>query len=290
MQDYFVAISSEGEVVTYMGYDPTNAANWSIASSFRVGRPVGRRCFAKVGSDVIFLSADGAFPLSEALLTDRSQEGKALSQKIQNLINNDVQLYSASFGWQVVLYPIGNKIIINVPNTSGTYQYVMNTITGAWCRFTGWNAVCWALYKDKLFFGTPSGTIVQADSGLSDNGASIVADGLQAFNLFGTDNQKQFTAMRPVLYASQGIQPSCQVNVDFDTSSPSAVTSNAVSITLWGSPWGSPWSTKNGTVRNWQGAAGIGFAGAPHMVVSAKNAICQWQGMDVMFQECAPAL
>jgi hypothetical protein len=52
MQEYFVAISSEGEIVTYQGYDPTNAANWSIASHFRVGRPVGRRCFAKVGSDL----------------------------------------------------------------------------------------------------------------------------------------------------------------------------------------------------------------------------------------------
>lgn len=292
MQDYFVAISSEGEVVTYQGYDPTTAANWSIASNFRIGRPVGRRCFEKVGSDVIFLSADGAFPLSQALLTDRSQQGKALSQKIQNLVNNDIQLYAANFGWQIALYPIGNKLIINVPSIPGSvsYQYVMNTITGAWCRFTGWNALSWALYKDKLFYGGLNGVVVQADVGYSDNGANITADGLQAFNRFGTGYQKQFTALRPVLFASYGVLPACSVNVDYETTSPTAVVSSAVSITLWGSPWGSPWSTRNAAIRNWQGAAGIGFAGAPHLVVSAKNAVCQWQGTDVMFQPCGPAL
>jgi hypothetical protein len=292
LQEFFVAVSSEGEIAVYEGYDPTNAANWSIASHFRVGRPVGRRCFTKVGSDVVFLSADGAYPLSKALLTDRAQQSNALSQKIQNLINNDIQLYAANFGWQVILYPIGNKIIINVPNMPGfsSYQYVMNTITGAWCRFTGWNALCWTLYKDKLFFGAPNGVVYQADVGLSDNGASIMADGLQAFNYFGAENQKQFTGIRPVLYASRGISPACQINVDFDTSSPTAVTSNSISTTLWGSPWGSPWSTNNATVRNWQGAAGIGYAGAPHLVVSSKNAVCQWQGTDVMFQPCGPAL
>lgn len=291
MQDYFVAISSEGEIVTYQGYDPTNAANWSIAGNFRVGRPVGRRCFAKIGSDVVILSADGAFPLSGALLTDRSQDNKALSSKIQNLINNDAQLYLGNFGWQILLYPIGNKVIVNVPATGApSYQYVMNTLTGAWCRFTGWNALCWTLYKDKLFFGTPAGTIVQADVGYNDNGVAIVADGLQAFQAFGTPMQKQFTAMRPVMYASYGIQPACKMNVDYETSPPTGVVSSAASITLWGAPWGSPWSTLNATIRNWQGAAGIGYAAAPHMVVSSKSAVCQWQGTDVMFQVSRPSL
>jgi hypothetical protein len=188
LQEFFVAISSEGEVVVYQGYDPTAAANWSIASHFRIGRPIGRRCFAKVGSDLVLLTADGAYQLSKALLTDRAQEGEALSQKIQDLMNTDVKVYGNIFGWQVILYPIGNKLIVNVPTVAGTtsYQYVMNTITGAWCRFTGWNAQCWALYNDRLFFGAPGGKVCQADTGYSDNGANIVADGQQAFSDFGS--------------------------------------------------------------------------------------------------------
>lgn len=292
LQEFFVAISSEGEVVVYQGYDPTAAANWSIASHFRIGRPIGRRCFAKVGSDLVLLTADGAYQLSKALLTDRAQEGEALSQKIQDLMNGDVQIYGNIFGWQVILYPIGNKLIVNVPTLASqtAHQYVMNTITGAWCRFTGWNAQCWALFNDKVYFGAPGGLIYQGDTGLSDNGANIIADGQQAFNDFGSNEQKQFTAIRPVMVSSFGLKPSCKVNVDYDTTSPSAITSNAISITLWGSPWGSPWSTSNRTVRNWQGASGVGYAGSPHMVVSAKNAICQWQSTDVMLQDCQTTL
>lgn len=292
LQEFFVAISSEGEVAVYQGYDPTSAANWSIASHFRIGRPVGRRCLSKMGSDVVVVTVDGAYPLSKALLTDRAQEAEALSQKIQNLINSDVQRYSANFGWQIILYPVGNKIIVNVPYLVGaaSYQYVMNTITGAWCRFTGWNSLCWALFNDRIYFGSLAGAVYQADVGSSDNGANIVADGMQAFTKFDTDNQKQFTAMRPVLNASSGVAPACAINVDFETSSPAGVASSAISISPWGSPWGSPWSTRNGTIRVWHGATGIGYAGAPHMVVALKNGICQWQSTDVLYEICKPTL
>jgi hypothetical protein len=292
LQEFFVAISSEGEVAVYQGYDPTAAANWSIASHFRIGRPIGRRCCAKVGSDVIIITADGAFPLSKALMTDRSDESPALSQKIQDLINTDVQIYSANFGWQIILYPIGNKIIVNVPYQAGaaSYQYVMNTITKAWCRFTGWNALCWTLFNDKIYFGTTGGLVYQADTGSNDNGANIVGDALQAFSNFDIETQKQFTGMRPVLNASSGIAPACAINADFDTTSPSAITSSAISVTPWGSPWGSPWSTNNATIRVWHGATGIGYKGAPAMVVSAKNAVCKWQSTDVLFEPCRVSL
>jgi hypothetical protein len=90
------------------------------------------------------------------MLTDRAQPEDALSNKIVNLINGDVALYGSNFGWDIKLYPLGNKLIINVPQTSGRhtqYQYVMNTITGPGARFTGWNANCFAVMRDVLYFG-----------------------------------------------------------------------------------------------------------------------------------------
>ena len=286
LQEYFVAISSQGEVVVYQGYDPTNAATWSIAYHFRIGRPIGRRCFAKVGSDLIFLTADGAFPLSKALLTDRYQQTDALSAKIQNLINSDVQAYNANFGWQVLLYPIGNKVIVNVPYSDGaaSYQYVMNALTGAWTKFTGWNAFCWEIFNDSLYFGA-GGAVFQADTGYTDNGNAISCEALQAFNYFSYSGQKYFTMMRPILYGTIGLAPACSMNVDFDTTTAPQVTNTTVGgFTLWGSAWGSPWSSPNNTVRAWHGAGGIGYAGAPHMAMSVKYTVCQWQSTDVSFQ------
>ena len=161
IDDYAAFISSEGEVAIYQGTDPSNASTWALKGTFRIGRPIGRRCAIKAGADVLILTTDGAFPLSKALLTDRSQMQAAVTDKITNLITSDIAQYSSNFGWQPIIHPTGNKMIINVPSVedSLSHQYVMNTITGAWCKFEGWNAFCWELSGDKLYFGGENGVL-----------------------------------------------------------------------------------------------------------------------------------
>ena len=126
--DHLVFISSQGEVVMYSGSDPSSATAWTIAGMFRIGRPIGRRCFQKIGGDVVLITADGAYPLSKALRSDDTQPSEAITDKIANLINSDVQSYGNNFGWQPILYPIGNKVLINVPYQENAvcYQYVSN--------------------------------------------------------------------------------------------------------------------------------------------------------------------
>ena len=279
-------ITSEGEVLMYQGNDPTYASSWYQVGSFRVGRPVGRRCTVKIGSDVGIISADGLFPLSKALLTDRSQQQDAISNKITNLINNDVQSYAANAGWQVILYPIGNKLIVNVPNSGGTYQYVMNTITGSWCRFTGWNASCFELMGDNLFYGdNTNGIVYQCDSGYNDAGANINSVAVQAPNYFGSHTQKMFVMARPILYANANITPAFKINLDFDTSTPvSTNTYNSPGFLYWGGAWGSYWSTPYQIYRNWLTCGGVGFAGSPSMAFSGKGAAVQWQATDVAYK------
>jgi hypothetical protein len=80
-----------------------------------------------------------------------------------------------TFGWCAMLYPTGNKLFINVPTAENTtsYQFVMNTITGAWCRYLGWNANVFETVQDSLYFGGNNGTVYQAEYGTDDDGASI---------------------------------------------------------------------------------------------------------------------
>lgn len=290
LNEFFVAISSLGEVVVYSGYDPTNAANWTISSHFRIGRPIGRRCFVKVGSDLIFITADGAFPLKEAMLTDRSQESAALSQKIQNLINNDVQSYAANFGWDIILYPIGNKLIVNVPSVAGSisYQYVQNTITGAWCRFTGWNAFAWALYNDSLYYGGAGGVVYQADTGYSDDGAFIVGEVKTAFDYYGAPGQlKQFSMCRPVFYTAGRLTAGLRMDVDFADSLPtSQPTFSGAAGALWNtSKWNTfDWGTSSEIKKDWQGITGLGYAGALHMRIVNNKTPVRWQSYDVVYE------
>lgn len=290
INDYAVFITSEGEFAIYNGTDPSSATTWALVGVFRIGRPIGQRPYLKVGSDVLLICADGIFPLSKALLTDRSSINDAISNKIVNLVNTDVQLYIGNFGWQAVLYPIGNKLIINVPQTenSNQYQYVMNTINSSWCRFTGWNAACFETFGDNLFYGG-NGVVAQADTGTDDNGAAIaLADVQQAFSYFKERGRiKRFTMARPIFAAPGTINAAITLNMDYDNSLPlSTPAFSGSSGSAWDiSPWDtSPWGNATGIIKNWQTVNGVGYAAALRMQVSAMDVTVQWQSTDFVYE------
>jgi len=276
-------VTSEGEVIVYQGNDPTYASSWYQMGTFRIGRPIGWRPSVRIGSDVAIITADGVVPLSRAILTNRKENAIAISDKIQNLINNDVQTYASNLGWQCILHPIGNKILINVPNSIGSYQYVQNTVTTAWCRFTGWNATCFELMGDQLFYGSSTGVYL-CDSGQNDAGSNINAVCVQAASYFGSHTNKQFTMARPIMTANGPIKPSFQVNVDYSITPPGAPVAYSVgAFTPWGSPWGSPWSPISQTYKNWQSVSGVGYAGSPAIAIAINGATVTWQATDVAF-------
>ena len=296
INEYALFISSEGEVAMYHGSDPTTATDWYLVGVFRIGRPVGRRCYVKIASDIILICADGFFPMSKALLTDRTQLQDAISNKIINLVNSDVQNYGTNFGWEAILYPIGNKVIINVPQTAGTtqYQYVMNTITGSWCRFTNWNANCFATVGDSLFFGGNLGTtansayVAKCDYGYSDNGAYIFGEAKTAFQTFKSPGiQKQFKMVRPVFQTAGNMTAALAMDVDFEDNYPTATpTFSGTAGTAWNTAlWNTfPWGDVSGIQMDWQGVNSIGFAGALHMrIVNNKTAV-SWQSVEYVFE------
>lgn len=289
ISDYAVFITSEGEFAVYQGTDPSSATTWSLVGVFRVGRPIGNRPFIKLGSDVLLVSADGVFPLSKALLSDRTSIQDSISNKIINLVNNDVQLYKGNFGWQMVLYPIGNKLIINVPQVENNtaYQYVMNTINQSWCRFTGWNAACFEFFSDNLYYGG-NGVVVQADVGTDDNGSNITGDVQQAYSYFKEHGcVKRFTMARPIFQAQGKITAAVAMNVDFNSKIPTSTPSFSGST---GSPWNtspwntSPWGSVMGLVKQWQTVSGVGYAGALRMQVAVQGFQTQWMSTDYVFE------
>ena len=296
IQEYAVFISSEGEVAVYQGADPGDANSWSVVGVFRIGHPVGRRCFAKVGSDVIIIGADGFIPLSKALLTDRSQTQEAISTKILNLVNEDVAKYGTTFGWEPCLFPIGNKFIINVPEQANklSYQYVMNTVTSAWCKFKGWNANCFLVDDDRLFFGgnytdsNNKGYVARADYLYSDDGAFIQGEVKTAFQYFGAPGLlKRFTMVRPIFNTAGTMNAALNMDVDFDNKPPTAT---PTFFNTGGTKWDTAkWNTFQWfggfeIKKNWQGVNGVGYSGALHMKIVHNIAPVQWMSIDYVFE------
>jgi hypothetical protein len=288
LDDHAVFISSKGQVAVYKGTDPASASTFALAGVYSVGAPIGRRCFIKYGGDLLVITREGVFPLSKALLSSRLNPRVAITDKIQQAMSQAVADYGSNFGWQLMQYPNANMLILNVPaSTTEFQQYAMNTISGAWCRFTGWDASCWELYEEEIYYGG-DGVVAKAWTGYSDNGADIVGDAIPAFSYFGTTAQlKRWTMARPILSAQGAPTVLLGINTDFDTSAPLGTPTLSNSPAgLWDSAiWDSAiWGGGLQIIRNWQSVSGLGYAASLHLKIASKYYDIRWQSTDYVYE------
>lgn len=287
MDDHAVFMSSEGEIAVYRGTDPNSAATWYLVGVYTVGQPIGRRCYTNYASDLLIISKDGVLPMSKALASSRVTTGISISDKIQLAMTDAITNYGANFGWELALFPEENLLIMNVPVTTGAEQYVMNTLNGSWCRFTGWLASAFARMGSSLYFGG-DGAVVKAWSGFTDLDAPINAEALTSFQYHGGVNQKRYTMARPIIAVdSTNIGILLGLNLDFDITAPSGVPSlNPVTVSLWDvAVWdSSAWAGELSIVKNWQTIGGVGMCAGLHIKLAAQNTKLQWQSVDYVYE------
>jgi hypothetical protein len=288
--DAFIAfISTEGEVNVYTGGDPSSDATWYRVAYFRIGRPVtrGNRCWTRYASDALVMTADGVVSMAKSVQLDRANLSASITDKIRNVVTADFLSHASRFGWVLTLHPTGNKLILNVPTVenSTARQYVMNTQTGAWCRFTGWNAFSWEVQRDVLYFGG-NGILVKADTGVGDDGVAVQGDAKQAFSYFGARaQQKKFTLMRPVLAIDGEIQLGLDINMDYADAAPnSTITVNTGGGDPWSVAWSSAWGGASTVYRAWHSIRGVGFAAAARLRVQSEDVRVSWSASDFAWE------
>ena len=287
--DVAVFLTSEGQAIVYQGTDPSAAATWSLVGVFRIGKPIGRRCMIKAGADLIIITQDGFVALSTILGGDRSQtDGVAISAQINKSVNDAVIAAGGTYGWEPFLYPIGTMLIFNVPQSTNVFhQYVFNTITNKPCRFTGLNAICWALNNDIAYFGGTDGAVYRADNGTSDNGKNIEADAVPAFSFFGSPGvQKSFKLGEPIFQSAGNPNAALDLNVDFEVQAPASVASaSPASGGLWGDAlWGQgTWGSADQIYRGWRPVHGIGEAASMRVRVSTNSSSPAWIATKYLF-------
>lgn len=231
-QEALAVVMSSGEVAIFVGTDPTSASDWLLQGVPKIGAPIAARGVYKLGNDVIVLTKDDWTSLVKAFGKDRVGTGK--SSKISGAALAAARSYSSNFGWGICHYPAGNMLIINVPTSSTVFhQHVLNTVTGAWCRFTGMNGRCWATYNDELYFGGAGGVVYKADTGTDDNDDAIAAEAQTAWTHFGRQQPKMMVGVRPVISCTGSLTLTFGFGFDFKEVQVNQSASSASSGPLW---------------------------------------------------------
>lgn len=291
VDDYLVFVTNMGEVLVWEGTNVSDPTTWSLKGIWRLGTPVGSRCLYKYMGDLLYISQDGVVPMSSALQSSRVNPRVALTDKIQQAVSTAVSSYGSNFGWDLLYFPGENQLILNVPIAVGTQQqYVMNTITRAWCNYTGWAANCWVLFGDNPYFG--GNTVVgKAWNGLKDNTSNINASCLQAFSGFKSNGLlKRFTLAKPIFRSQGPMTVSVGINVDFDQNDNLPITpaTQNYSLGTWDvTTWDNSIWAALAVVQNWIGVNGIGAYAAPYVKISSPGTDVRWESTTLVFEKGA---
>lgn len=286
LDDAVVFVTSKGEVIVYRGTNPGAANTWSLVGMFKLAEPIGRRCFQKIGGDLLLITQDGVYPMSTSL-PSVDPKSVAITNKIENEIAKESRLYGANFGWELTAYPAQSALILNIPIVEGgtKEQYVVNVITKSWTKFTGWDAETFAVFNKELYF-TTSTKVVKAWTGVSDYGNNIEIYAKQAFSDFGSPGtQKHFTMYKPLLNVNGSISFLTDFDVDFkdaeilDTAT-YATTSGALwDVSMWDESY---WAAGMEIISRWTSPdEGVGVYGAAKLKISTNTLTVQWIANDV---------
>lgn len=195
--DLFVVIMSTGETLVYEGSDP--ASNFVLIGRFTLGAPLSIRGSTQLASDRIILTQDGWVNLSTALQVGRATDKGNVSSKIVDIVKNLSEQKSELFGWEIFYHDKQSLLIVNVPiyidasddELNIYHQYCMNTNTGAWTRFTGWNAITFSEIGGELYMGGSDGHLRKCFVGASDDGTAIDFKLVPAFTMMESPSNKK---------------------------------------------------------------------------------------------------
>lgn len=289
MDDYMAFISSQGEVLLYAGTDPSSANTWALVTRLYTAPPLGRKCLANIGGDLLILTKRGVMSVEALLKYDRAQQEYAsVSNKIDPLIIDAATNYGSATGWQLEVHAKKNMLFLNIPvsEDSSYKQFVMNILTGAWCEYNDINSASWLSTGDSLYFGGTSGSTWAAESGYQDNGGAISGKIRTAWNYLDTPGiQKNITLIRPVTTSAATPAISIRVNADYLDEEPSGtVAPNVTTGATWGvATWDSAyWGGNTAVTQKWTSTRAVGMCISVALNLQVNGGECNIHAFDAV--------
>lgn len=292
VDDFAIFATSEGQVAIYAGTDPSDANVWGLQGVYDLSTPLGRKCFLKFGGDLLYISSQGVYPLTKALQSVTVTNTTAVTDVVSPTFTAYAQLYRENWGWQGAVSFVDSLMLFNVPTGEfqTSIQFAMNTKTGAWCRFVGWNAFAFETMENQLYMGM-NGKVAKAWYGLNDFGGPINCYVKSAYDYLGARaREKQVRMLRPFLKFSSALNLAVAVGLDVDYQDNGEYGGNVVNP-LNGALWDQAlwdqavWSDSYATVLQWVTvAAPAGYCAAIRLRVNAKDATVSWPVTDLVYE------
>lgn len=268
LSDQMVVTSTEGEVAVFQGSYPEATGDWSHVGTYRIGRPLGNRAHFRGGGDIAVATSVGLIPLSKAISLDvTALSPAAVSYNIQDAWQQAVDGRGLE-DWSCMLWPERKMAIISPPITIGDYDpvlFISNSETGAWCRYTNWDARAMCVFQGEMYFGGLNGEVFKANVTGMDNGSVYTGVYIPLFDDLGSPANLKIPKMgRGVARVKANLSYGLRFKADFDIDPGSAPTaSSADGSNAWGTGvWGqSVWGGTNPNVFNaqWKSLGGTGY-------------------------------
>lgn len=262
LDDYFVALSSEGEVAVYQGFNPASASEWALVGVYYVGEPVGDRPLVELGGDLAVITQNGLISVGKTM-NGAPEVERNLFARISTPLRAAIATGQGLAGWEGLLIPSEDLLLVNAPTGAETaVQFVREHLTGGPGRFTGWNFTTFDVFNSQCYAGTADGRVVKCFSGYDDDGEDITAALETAWSTAGYPGLKVLQELRPIVTTATRAALRVVGRSDFrdDPPLPAWAAGTLTNALIWGTGiWGTHlWGGEDATVRQWRAISGEG--------------------------------
>lgn len=293
IDDKFAVVSTEGEIAVFEGSNPSDPQDWRLVGVYEGARPLGKNAWLRVGGDLLILTDVGIIPLTQIINKDPAALSmSAVSRNIEPVWRQESARRTRP--WEMVKSTNGNIGLVNFPVTTtldDPYCYVVNLETGAWARYTGWDARCLHVFNDLPYFGTNDGRILLGENGGNDDGKAYTFYCAGAFDQLGAPGAlKTLHQARSSYIAGSPFHARLSASVNYQLDPPSPPNSPANyhvdewdvglwDVALWDSGTSSEpkmvWDTvgRTGVSLSWHVQATFGYTPTPKVELASVDLV-----------------
>lgn len=302
LDDICVFISTLGEVVAFSGSNPADPLNWSMEGRYDIGRPLGPNACFRAGGDLVIGTIDGMIPLSAAMNKDpASLTLAAVTRAIEQEWKRQAVARETSMNWSALKWGSRSMGIVGLPTVGASEKcaLIVNLLTGAWAKYTGWDISCLAEMGSRAFFGTPGGGVMIAEASGTDDGASYQCTFIGLYDHLRSPVAVKTAKMaRTSWLYRQPFTPKVSISSDYIAKLPVyPPAAQHPSLDVWDvGKWDvALWDagTAQQLVTRWVSVAGQGFALAPNIQITCSHAgppEAELISVDLLYEQGAMAV